>query len=117
MLYGCTTEQTDWTVRSINDWRVRLIKVLLFFVPRANPDVERLYPLVREWALELSEDGWPQREIGLDSSGRPLFATPNERNTGYWTDMGQKQFLASELRPITPDEFARLWSGVPANGA
>lgn len=91
-------------------WQFRLLRVLLFFVPRANPDIEKLYPRVREWVLELSDDGWPKREIGLDSDGRPLFSTPNERNTGFWTDMAATQFKPSEVREISSAEFDRLWA-------
>ena len=76
MIYGVTTLATDFSDQLLNNWWVRFIKTLLFFVPRSNPDVERLYPQVESWALELSDDGWPQREVGLDKAGKPLFATP-----------------------------------------
>lgn len=110
MIYGVTTLATDFTDQPLNNWLVRLIKALLFFVPRANPDVERLYPQVKSWALEISDDGWPQREVGLDKAGKPLFATPNDKNTGFWTDMAHQQFQQSELRQISTEEFERLWS-------
>jgi hypothetical protein len=109
MFYGITTKATNFTHERLNDWRVRLLKAVLFFIPRANPDIESLYPLVKEWALELSEEGWPQREVGLDGIGEPLFGTPNNRNTGFWTDMAYKQFQRSELRAITEMEFEKLW--------
>ena len=112
MIYGATTKATDFTDETLHNWRVRWVKALLFFVPRANPDVERFYPLVKEWALELSDDGWPQREVGLDQAGKPLFATPDERNTGFWTDMAYQQFQRNELRQISAEEFERLCSHV-----
>jgi hypothetical protein len=115
MFYGVTTKATNFTDELLNNWRVRFLKVLLFFVPRANPDVERYYPLVKEWALELSDDGWPQREVGLDKAGAPIFATPDDRNTGFWTDMARTQFLRDELRLISAEEFERLWSNASQN--
>jgi hypothetical protein len=114
MHYGITTEGADFTEEMIADWRVRLLKAILFFVPRANPDNERFYPQVRSWALELDEDGWPQREVGLDSSGTPLFRAPDDRNTGFWPDMAIKQFDNSELNPISEDAFNALWSAAQA---
>src|SRR4051812_3155023 len=88
---------------------VRLIRAILFFIPRANPDVEPLYPQVRTWALELSDEGTPQREIGLNEVGVPLFCLPNKRNTGFWTDMALRQFDHSEVEPMAQQEFDRLW--------
>ena len=110
MFYGTTTNATNLTGEIPSDWRVRLVTALLFFVPRANPDAEKLYPLVKEWALELSDDGWPQREVGLNDAGVPLLVLPNDRNTGFWTDMARQQFRQEELRPISAEEFERLWS-------
>jgi hypothetical protein len=107
--YGITTLATDFTVAELRHWKVRLVKALLFFVPRANPDIEILYPHVKRWALELSEDGWPQREVGLDDCGTTLFRTPNDRNTGFWTDMARRRFERTELQEISATEFERLW--------
>jgi hypothetical protein len=115
MRYGITTAATNFSEVTLNHWRVRLLKVVLFFIPRANPDTERLYPQVRQWALELSDDGWPQREIALGVSGDILFCTPNDRNTGFWPDMARRQFKEDELRTISPEEFHALWqAGVEA---
>ena len=109
MIYGATTKATDFTAESLNSWKVRSVKTLLFFIPRANPDVEHQLPLVKEWVLELSDDGWPQREVGLDQTGKPLFAIPDARNTGFWTDMAYQQFHVDELRQISVEEFEGLW--------
>ena len=109
MQYGTTELATDFTEDLMRDWKVRLVKSLLFFIPRANPDVEEFYPLVRKWALELSDDGWPQREVALNADGVPIFRTPEGRNTGFWTDMAAKRFEGSELREISRGEFEQLW--------
>lgn len=112
MYYGITTEATDFTEAMMRDWRVRLVKALLFFIPRANPDNEAFYPQVKAWALELDEEGWPLREVGLDSMGNPLFGSPDARNTGFWPDMAIQQFRKDELQPISEAEFNALWDSV-----
>lgn len=127
MYYGSTQEATDWDERQMNDLGVKLIGLLLFFLPRANPDNEKLYPKVRKWLLELNDEGWPQREIALDDASQILFCSPNERNTGMWTDMGIKKFETSELEQIEKSYFEECWNsintkritgaGMPKNGA
>lgn len=108
MLYGSTTLATNFTSDS---WQVRLIRLVLFFIPRANPDNEKLYRLVKKWYLELNESGIPVREIGLDSSGEPLFGAPDARNFGFWTDSTQV-FQKDQMCPVRPDEFEALWNEV-----
>jgi hypothetical protein len=109
MHYGITREATDFTRAGMSGWRVKTIKTLLFFVPRANPDNEEKYPDVRAWALELSDDGIPLREVGVSGSGEALFRAPNSRNTGFWTDMASQKFQPEQLDPLSPDEFSSLW--------
>jgi hypothetical protein len=110
MHYGVTKQATDFSDAKLRSWRVRLAKALLFFIPRANPGNEPLYPKVRAWALELDADGWPQREVGLDSSGIPLFRAPDNRNTGFWPDMAYTQFRVEDLQAISEEAFNELWS-------
>jgi hypothetical protein len=117
MHYGITTEATGFSEQALNDWRVRLLKTALFFIPRANPDTERFYPQVKQWVLELSDDGWPQREVALGESGNVLFRTPDHRNTGFWTDMARKQFKLEELRAISAEQFHSLWQAGGEVGA
>ncbi len=114
MYYGTTQTATDFAVTD-DSWFRRTINCLLFFIPRANPDIESLLPQVKTWALELSDDGWPEREIGISSSGEVLFRLPDDRNTGFWTDMARKQFMASELKPLSRKEFDELWSKLTPN--
>ena len=89
-------------------WQVKLWRRLLFFVPRANPDNERLYRYVAKWYLELDDSGAPVREIGVASDGKPLFAAPDERNFGFWTDSSEV-FEKDKLSLISADDFERLW--------
>lgn len=117
MFYGITTKATDFTKENMRPWPVRIIETLLFFIPKGNPDAEPLYPKVKEWALELNDEGWPQREVGVDQTGKALFALPNKRNTGFWTDMAYMQFNRSELRVISSQDFMRLWCEANATSA
>ena len=110
MYYGTTQLATNLDAQTLTSWKVRVLKAVLFFVPRANPDIEKLYPLVRLWALEVADDGWPQREVALGASGNTLFRTPNDRNTGFWTDMAARQFQRSEILEISAQDFESMWS-------
>jgi hypothetical protein len=108
MLYGSTLLATSF---GPDPWQVRLIRLLLFFIPRASPDHEPLYRFIRKWYLEVDESGVPTREIGLGSEGRALFGAPDGRNVGFWTD-SSKTFQEDELIPIAADEFERLWHDI-----
>ena len=106
MRYGSTTKATDF---SAPDWKIRLAKAVLFFIPAANPYSETLYPRVRKWLIEVDDDGAPSREIGLDADGLPLFRAPEARDLGFWTD-SDVLFAPVDLEPIPAEDFARLWS-------
>jgi len=108
MFYGTTTLGIPMPS---DDWRVRLTRALLWFVPRANPDHEPLYPRVRRWLLEVDDSGRPSREIGLDDRGTPLFGAPDKRNAGFFTD-SDVTFLRTDLAPADGAEFESLWSSV-----
>ena len=105
MIYGFTTLATDFRP---DTWQVKVIKMVLFFIPKANPDNEIKYPQVRKWFLEVDDTGMPIREIGLDDHGNPLFGAPDVRNTGFWTD-SPKLFLKAQLDLTTQSEFQQLW--------
>lgn len=49
MNYGFTKLATGWDEKEMNSLGVRLVKAILFFIPRANPDQEKLYPEVAKW--------------------------------------------------------------------
>jgi hypothetical protein len=115
MIYFSTKEATGWKEKDLKGWRVRLLYILLFFIPRANPDNEALYPKVATWLLEVDEAGIPKREIGLDSEGQPLFAAPDRRNYGLWTDNPDEPVNRSTMRPIDPAYFEGLWKRVAKN--
>ena len=104
--HGTTTEATDFVPP---DRKARLVRIALWFIPRANPDFEPLFPQVRKWLVEIDESGQAQREIAVGANDTPLFAAPDERNRGFWTD-SEKTFAKSELVPLSALEFEQLWS-------
>jgi hypothetical protein len=106
MYYGSTTEATDFVPL---DWKSRVIRAVFWFIPSANPDFERLFPLVRKWLVEIDDDGNAQREVALSADGAPLFAAPDERNCGFWTD-SSKEFARAELGDLSAAEFEAAWA-------
>lgn len=111
MKYCSTTLATNFTHEEMNHWKVLLIKALLWFIPRSNPDNEPLYPQVKKWLLELNEANEPVREIGLDIYDQPLFCAPNERNFGFWTDSNEP-IENDYIKTIEKDFFDKLWSQI-----
>ncbi|MCV2403017.1 hypothetical protein OFY17_09025 [Marinomonas sp. C2222] len=104
MKYGYTYESTNWDREAFNSWGMRLLRLLLFFIPRANPDHEKLYLEVARWFLEIDDNGLPQREIGINSDGAPIFVAPDNRNLGMWTDFPHV-FDESKLELASKEEF------------
>jgi len=108
MNYRYTKLAMDWKEEKVNSFRVRLVYAILFFIPRANEDNEKLYPKVAKWLLEINENGIPYREIGIDINGNPLFTAPNDRNYGLWTD-SDNTFEIKELELSNHEEFESMW--------
>jgi hypothetical protein len=108
MFYGSTSEGTGWSQKELNDWKVKLLYRILFFIPRANQDNEKLYSQVKLWLLEVNDDGTPNREVALNKNKEPIFSAPNERNYGLWTD--SSNILSPEsLDPIESSYFEEMW--------
>jgi len=114
MPFGFTTTATDFPARQ--PWQVRLLYRLFWFIPRANPDNEPLFPLVRRWALEINEEGKPVREVGLGEGGTVLFRAPHRRNFGMWTD-SPVTFSPRDLEPMDKAAFEQLWQSAQGDGA
>ena len=98
-----------------------LAKVVLESIaPIANPDFDKKIDKVATWLIEFENDSfYPNREIGLDSSGKTIMIMPWEKNYGYWTD---NNLVIGNFRShfktidITRDEFEKYWSSfVPGN--
>jgi hypothetical protein len=104
MRYGSTLKATDLRAEG---WAVKALRALLWFVPRAAPDQEPLYPQVRKWLIEVDESGNVAREIALGENDTPLFAAPNAKNRGFWSD---HVISKDELAPIEAGHFEQLWS-------
>jgi hypothetical protein len=111
MDYYSTTLATTFPAR---DWRVRFFYLLFFFVPRANPDFEPLFPRVRRWLVEVDDSGNAVRELGLDEQGVPVTAGPWERNYGFWTD-SPGPFPSESADPVAQSVFAQAWATFAAN--
>ena len=93
----------------------RLAKVVLeSIVPIANPDFENKIDEVVFWLIEFENDSYyPNREIGLDSSGKTIMIMPWEKNYGYWTDNNLviENFRTNfETVNINKDEFEKYWN-------
>jgi hypothetical protein len=84
------------------------MRLLLWFIPEANPDYRGKLHLVHEWFIEFDDEGQPWREIGININGRPVLAGPDDRNYGFWldTNMTLKDFSGE---PVDAAEFERLW--------
>jgi hypothetical protein len=99
----------------------RLAKVVLeSIVPIANPDFDKKIDEVATWLIEFENDSYyPNREVGLDSSGKTIIIMPWEKNYGYWTDNNLviENFRAHfETINIAREEFEKYWNSfVPEN--
>ena len=111
MYYGSTKLETNWPKTQKSNWKIRLLSV---FIPKADPDNELLYPLVDTWLLEVDDNGKPNREIGLDKQGVPIFSAPDHRNSGLWTD-SPVTVDRENLVPIKRSYFEAMWVRVARN--
>jgi len=99
----------------------RLAKVVLeSTAPIANPDFEKKIDKVAFWLIEFENDSYyPNREIGLDSSGKTIMIMPWEKNYGYWTDNNLviENFRTNfETININKEEFEKYWNSfIPGN--
>lgn len=104
--YLRTRLATDWPEE--RSFVERVIRILLFFIPRANPEYESKMHLVREWLIEFDQAGNPVREIALDEQGQFLFGGPNSRNYGFWPDTNMR-LDDFEGEPFEKEVFLDLW--------
>ena len=89
---------------------LRLLYALFFFIPKANPDFEPLYPQVRRWYVEVGDKGTAVRGIGLNDQGAAITVGPWDRNFGFWTDSPDGPFPAESAQEISHDEFNDAWA-------
>jgi hypothetical protein len=88
--------------------------VISAVIPKANPDFENKFNLVKKWIIEVdNETGIPQREIGMDENGRIIVKMPFKKNYGFWTDSNlvftdfKNEF---DTTKITKDTFENYWN-------
>ncbi len=100
---------TEWPKE--RSWKAKVLRGILFFIPKDNPDYENKMNLVKSWLIEFEEDNnqfLPMREIALDKNDNPIFCGPDTRNYGFWCDTNMKyqDFIG---QPIEQIEFERTW--------
>ena len=108
---------TDWPEKE--PFAVKVLHAVLFFIPKANPDYDKRMHLVREWWIEFDEGGLPGREIGLDATGKPVLAGPDDRNYGFWldTNMELKDFTGDHGKDeVDADTFEARWKDFFSDG-
>ena len=107
MNYLRTKLATDWPEKE--SVSVKVARLLLVFVPEANPSYHKKMHLIREWYIEFDGDENPWREVGLDAEGTPVIAGPSERDYGFWlnTNLKRRDFEGHE---ISRDEFEQKWT-------
>jgi hypothetical protein len=76
-----TYEATDWPERL--SLRLRIVSLILFFLPQSNRGYEGRWHLIREWLVEFDENGEAWREIGLGAEGAPVVSGPDDQNLGF----------------------------------
>ena len=83
-------------------------------VPVSNPDFGDKIDQVAVWLIEFENDSYyPNREIGLDSSGNPIMKMPWGKNYGYWTDNNLviENFRTNfQTEDIKKTEFEKYWN-------
>jgi hypothetical protein len=78
-------------------------------LPAANPDFEHIYERVVAFHVELDSGGSPEREVGLDSSGRVVFIAPWRENLGVILDSYSEPFDSSKFEQIPAEQFEQEW--------
>lgn len=74
-------------VKTKNRRWTKIIKTILFFIPKGNSDFDDLIGDVAEWQLEIDPNSkLPSRELGKDINGKIILIMPWLENYGYWTD-------------------------------
>ena len=101
---------TDWDDPISESALAKLLRRLL---PEANPSYREKMHLVDAWYIELSNDGLPYREIGVDANGTPVFAGPSSTDYGFWldTNMTLSDFEGVE---VDKQEFDFFWAQAKA---
>jgi hypothetical protein len=101
-----TYEATDWPEK--RSLRLRIVSLLLFFLPQSNRGYKGRWHLIRQWLVEFDESGVPWREIGLGADDLPVVSGPDDESLGFWTESNVRwgDIVGEE---IEREEFERHW--------
>ncbi|NQY21967.1 MAG: hypothetical protein HRT40_11800 [Campylobacteraceae bacterium] len=107
MKYISTKEATNWPKKEgISHKLVRLVYSL---VPNANPRYKHHYHLINEWYIEFDDNGNAKREIGIDSKGKVILASPFKQNPGFWIE-SKMNIEDVKNEEISSEKFTILWN-------
>ena len=106
MHYIRTKQATDFPEKE--DFVVKILRILLFFIPESNPSYRNKLHLVKEWLIEFGDDGYPNREIGIGINKTPVLAGPGSNDYGFWldTNLVYSDFKEEE---IDKESFESKW--------
>jgi hypothetical protein len=79
-----------------------------FFIPKDNPDFDKLIDDVAEWLVEIDTNtNKAKRQIGVDISGQIIMKMPWLENKGFWHSN-----LFDRFNPVTIDKtmFETKWN-------
>ena len=92
---------------------MKFTRCCLFFIPKANPDFERVYDDVMMWYIEYDTyNHYTNREVGTNKDGIVICKGPYKKNLGFWTDEDLKLSDYESHFPIiyvAKEEFEALW--------
>ncbi len=108
MKYLRTHQATSFPEKE--DRSTKLIRLLLFWIPDGIPDYKNKMHLIKEWLLEFNDQGYPNREIGLDAKGKPVVAGPDDRNYGFWMDTNMMVDDFDKDDTIDEEMFSKFWN-------
>lgn len=107
MNYIKTKEATDFPEKkSLGE---KILRTLLFFIPKANPGYEGKYHLINEWLIEFDDNNDPIREIALNENNEVLFTGPSKQDYGFWLDSNMKFDNFKDVVKISSNEFEIFW--------
>ena len=86
-----------------------LIRFLTFILPHPPPNHEGLWHQAVTWHLEIDDEGWPIREIGLDPQQRVVVVGSFDDDWSYFL-IDNGPFNAAEYTQVTPQQFWREWN-------
>ena len=94
-----------WSIEPLPWW----CRILQKIIPRANPDIEKLYFQTRFWWLEVDDKNVPQREIGFDKFKKPIVLGPIGDNFGFLVDSSDDWSDSKDDSEEAKELFEKTW--------